>query len=90
MLGSQWEGLIDFRPNDTVGLLWAYNKFTSNDTLTTSPGSSETILETFYNVQVTPWFLIQPDMQYISQPSPVSTQSIPGAFVFTMRLTFIF
>jgi hypothetical protein len=90
MLGSQWEGLIDVRPNDTVGLLWAYNKFTSNDALTTAPGSSETILETFYNVQVTPWFLIQPDMQYISQPSPISTQSIPGAFVFTMRLTFIF
>ena len=90
MLGSQWEGLIDVRPNDTVGLLWAYNKFTSNDTLTTAPGSSETILETFYNVQVTPWFLIQPDIQYISQPSPDSTQSIPGAFVFTMRLTFVF
>ena len=90
MLGSQWEGLIDVRPNDTVGLLWAYNKFTSNDTLTTAPGSSETILETFYNVQVTPWFLIQPDIQYISQPSPDSTQSISGAFVFTMRLTFVF
>jgi porin len=90
MLGSQWQGLIDVRPNDTVGLLWAFNQFSGNDTLTTAPGSSETILETFYNVQVTPWFLIQPDMQYISQPSPDSTQNIPGAFVFTMRLTFVF
>ena len=90
MLGSQWQGLIDVRPNDTVGLLWAYNQFTENGALTTAPGSSETILETFYSVQVTPWFLIQPDMQYISQPSPDSTQSIPGAFVFTMRLTFVF
>ncbi len=90
MLGSQWQGLIDDRPNDTVGLLWAYNQFTGNNSLTTAPGSSETILETFYNVQVSPWFSIQPDMQYISQTSPDSAENIPGAFVFTLRLTFVF
>ena len=88
MLGSQWEGLIDVRPNDTVGLLWAYNKFTSNDTLTTAPGSSETILETFYNVQVTPWFLIQPDIQYIMNPG--GTRDLGNAFVIGGRLAVSF
>ena len=90
MLGSQWQGVIDARPSDTVGVLWAYNQFTSNQNVTTSPGSSEAILEAFYNVQVTPWFSIQPDMQYLSQPSSVSTSNIPGAWIFTMRLSFVF
>jgi porin len=90
MLGSQWQGLIDARPSDTVGVLWAYNQFSSNENVTTSPGSSEAILEAFYNVQVTPWFSIQPDMQYLSQPSSVSTSNIPGAWIFTMRLSFVF
>ena len=90
MLGSQWQGVIDARPSDTVGVLWAYNQFTSNQNVTTSPGSSEAILETFYNVQVTPWFSIQPDMQYLSQPSSVASSNIPGAWIFTMRLSFVF
>ncbi len=90
MLGSQWQGIIDARPNDTVGILWAYNQFTSNTNLTTSPGSSEAILEAFYDLQVTPWFSIQPDIQYLSQPSPSSSLNIPGAWIFTVRLSFVF
>ena len=90
MLGSQWEGVLDSRPNDTVGFLWAYTQFSSNDTLSTSPGSSEAIAEGFYSVQITPWFSIQPDVQYISQPSSISTANISGAWVTTVRLAFVF
>ena len=90
MLGTQWQGVIDARPSDTVGFLWAYNQFTSNESLTTSPGSSEAILEAFYDFQVTPWFSIQPDMQYLSQPSSDASANISGAWIFTMRLSFVF
>ena len=90
MLGTQWQGVIDARPSDTVGVLWAYNQFTSNENLTTSPGSSEAILEAFYDFQVTPWFSIQPDMQYISQPSSDASANISGAWIFTMRLSLVF
>ena len=90
MLGSQWQGVIDARPSDTVGFLWAYNQFSSNESLTTSPGSSEAILEAFYDFQVTPWFSIQPDMQYLSQPSSDASANISGAWIFTMRLSFVF
>jgi carbohydrate-selective porin OprB len=82
--------VIDARPSDTVGVLWAYNQFTSNENLTTSPGSSEAILEAFYDFQVTPWFSIQPDMQYLSQPSSDASANIPGAWIFTMRLSLVF
>jgi carbohydrate-selective porin OprB len=90
MLGSQWQGVIDARPEDTVGILWAYNQFTSNQNLTTSPGSSEAVAEVFYDLQVTPWFSIQPDMQYLSQPASVASSNIPGAWIFTLRLSFVF
>ena len=90
MLGSQWQGVIESRPNDTLGFLWAYTQFSSNETLSTSPGSSEAILEGFYNVQITPWFSVQPDIQYISQPSSVEASNIPGAWLLTVRLSFVF
>jgi porin len=90
MLGSQWQGVIESRPNDTLGFLWAYTQFSSNETLSTSPGSSEAILEGFYNVQITPWFSFQPDIQYISQPSSVEASNIPGAWLLTVRLSFVF
>ena len=90
MLGSQWQGVIESRPNDTLGFLWAYTQFSSNEALSTSPGSSEAILEGFYNVQITPWFAVQPDIQYISQPSSVEASNIPGAWLLTVRLSFVF
>ncbi len=90
MLGAQWQGVIESRPNDTVGFLWAYTKFSSNEALSTSPGSSEAILEAFYNVQINPWFSIEPDIQYISQPSSDATSNISGAWLLTVRLSFVF
>ncbi len=90
MLGSQWQGVIESRPNDTLGFMWAYTQFSGNASVTTSPGSSETIVEGFYCCQVTPWFSVQPDLQYISQPSAVASTNVPGAWVFTMRLSFVF
>ncbi len=90
MLGSQWQGVIESRPRDTVGFLWAYTQFSSNENLSLSPGSSETILEAFYDVQITPWFSVQPDIQYISQPSSDATSNISGAWLLTVRLSFVF
>ena len=90
MFGSQWQGVIESRPNDTLGFLWAYTQFSSNETLSTSAGSSEAILEGFYDVQITPWFSVQPDIQYISQPSSDAASNISGAWLLTVRLSFVF
>jgi porin len=54
------------------------------------PGSvnvvtDETIYEIDYGVQVTPWFLLRPDLQYIQRPG--GTGVIPNAFVMGLTAT---
>ena len=37
---------------------------------------SETVLEAFYRVQVTPWFYLQPDVQFIMNPGGMYNNSV--------------
>ncbi len=63
--GLRWRGPIPGRPDDNVGIAmtWAhlsrYAKTRYN---------SECILEGFYSLQVTPWLMVQPDLQYVIHP----------------------
>ena len=43
----------------------------------------ETSFETFYKVQLKPWFSIKPDLQYIANPGGQGTRD---ALAFTMRV----
>lgn len=90
MGGLTWQGLLPARPNDTFGALAGYTHFPDNPSITTSPGKGELVLESFYNVQVTPWLGLQPDVQYINQPSDVPGSGVSDAVILTLRVTINF
>lgn len=90
MGGLSWQGVIDARPNDTLGAMVAYGHFSDTPNLSFSPGLGETIVEGFYNFQVAPWLSVQPDVQYINQPSEMPSLDIGGAWIVTMRVVISF
>lgn len=52
------------------------------------PASHETAIEWTYRLQVTPWFAIQPDIQYVVNPG--ASRSIPNALAFGTRFAITF
>lgn len=81
--GITWTGLFGTRPDDTVGF-GPQCAFLSPDA--NLPRSYELSLETFYRAQVTPWFHLEPDVQYILNPGG----RYPDALVATIRAEIIF
>jgi len=73
-MGYVRRGAISCRPNDTCGggVSIAQMKGTPHN---------ETAIELFYKAQITPWMMIQPDIQYIANPSGI----YPDAVVIGMR-----
>lgn len=63
--GLEWTGAIPSRDDDVVGLGIFHGVFSpeSNDSRGT-----ETAVELFYHVQVTPWISIKPIIDYIANP----------------------
>ncbi len=90
MGGASWQGIFPERPTDTAGVLVAYNQFSNDPSLTVSPGDGEMIVEGFYEIQLTPSVGIQPDLQYINQPSSVSGASVDDAWILTFRVSISF
>ena len=78
--GLSWTGPIAERPNDITGVemqsIHFGNAFHAHD-------EYETSFETFYKVQLKPWFSIKPDLQYIANPGGQGTRD---ALAFTMRI----
>lgn len=58
-----YKGLLPKRDNDILGFGSAIADLTSRFSR-----RNETAIEGFYKIQITPWFAIQPDMQYIFNP----------------------
>lgn len=90
MGGTSWQGALPGRPNDTFGTMIAYAHFSNMPSLSFSPGQGEFIVETFYNIQVSPWLSVQPDVQFINQPSQMEALEIAGAWVLTLRVSVSF
>ena len=63
--GCQYQGLIPSRDDDVLGLAVAQGRL-SNGVSTSA--SRETIVELYYNAQVTPWLSVTPSLQYIANP----------------------
>jgi porin len=80
--GFQWTGPIpsQARAADVLGVGASYVDFGSSAAFT-EPYELE--LEGFYKVQLTPWFNVQPDVQYIIHPGGTG---IPNACVVTVRV----
>ena len=90
MGGTSWQGALPGRPNDTFGTMVAYAHFSNMPSLSFSPGQGEFVVETFYNIQLSPWLSVQPDVQFINQPSQMESLELAGAWVLTMRVSISF
>ena len=62
-IGFTYFGLINKRDQDVLGFGTAIANLSGR-----TQKKDEIVLESFYQIQLTPWFAIQPDMQYIFNP----------------------
>lgn len=74
--GLHYKGPLPKRDNDIAGVAVASGNFAPRLGDITSQIGSETALEAFYRIQVTPWFYLQPDVQYIMSPSGTYNNSV--------------
>jgi len=61
-LGLQYQGLLDGRDEDVLGVGFAHGTF-SNLASSTYIDDHESVLEVYYNAQITPWLSISPGIQ---------------------------
>jgi porin len=77
--GLLYKGLIPHRPEDKIGVAAAYARIGNNarrldaDTAFFSDSfypvrSAEAMIEMMYQAQLTPWWMVQPEVQYIIRP----------------------
>jgi porin len=98
--GLVYKGLVPRRPDDKIGLAAAYARVGNNarglDVDTGLFGnffypvrSGETMIELIYQAQLTPWWMLQPEMQYIIRPAGGVLNSDgtfrPNAWVIAVR-----
>ena len=78
--GAVISGLIDGRDQDVAGAGFAWASLNQGGT------NEESVIEVFYKAQVTPWMLLQPDLQYIVSPSGIYRDSVAVGFRFEVSL----
>lgn len=72
--GLTWFGPVPSRPDDVLGIAASALRYTSAYQRQTQAagdavGGGETILEVTYQINVTPWLVVQPDAQFFFNPS---------------------
>ena len=69
-LGLRYHGLLEGRDDDIAGIAVTYNH-TSDNFIQLNPGTlgNQTQFEATYRTQISPWFALQPTLQYISHPN---------------------
>lgn len=72
--GFQYQGLIWGRDDDVLGAGFAQGIF-SDKASTTYADDYESVVELYYNAQVTPWLNISPNIQYVANPGGNDTGS---------------
>ncbi len=85
--GVQYQGLVDGRDDDVLGVGYATGIYTDQ----TSQGfteNNESVLETYYNVAVSPWLTISPSVQFVSSPGGDRTVSDATILALRAQMTF--
>jgi len=72
--GFQYQGLLEGRDDDVLGVGFAQGIF-SNKASATYTDDYENVLELYYSAQVTPWLAVSPSIQYIANPGGDKTTS---------------
>jgi porin len=86
-LGLQYQGLLDGRDEDVLGVGFAHGTF-SNLASSTYTDDHESVLEAYYNAQITPWLILSPGIQYIANPGGDKTVSDAVVFGLRAQMTF--
>jgi porin len=79
--GALWRGLLPGRDDDAVGCGVAHCRF-SRGSYAVRTAHVETAVELFYKAYITPYFRVQPELQYIASPSGY----LPDALVAGVRV----
>jgi porin len=94
--GLTYKGPIPTRDNDILGAAFAYAPLSSGAKRAARAAgavavSAEMALEVTYQAQITPWLSVQPDLQYIINPThPGANQHISNALVLGGHVTLTF
>jgi len=88
-LGFQYQGLFDGRDDDVFGVGYSHGTF-SNAASSSYPEDYESVLEAYYNAQVTPWFVFGPSIQYVANPSNGDGTTSKDAVIFGLRAQMTF
>jgi porin len=72
--GLQYQGLIEGRDDDVLGIGYARGYF-SDGASATYPEDYESVVEAYYNANITPWLSVSPSVQYIVNPGGSDTTS---------------
>jgi porin len=84
--GFAWTGPVPGRDADVVGLGASWISFTDVAGAGIVDGD-EVAVEAFYKVQITPWFSLKPDLQYIANPGGIG---VDDALAATLRVEIAF
>jgi porin len=82
--GLSYQGLIPGRGQDIASLGVIYGTFSGY----IPSATAETVLEANYQVAVTPWLSVTPDLQYVIKPG--GSSNIPNALVIGAQLSVTF
>jgi porin len=86
-LGIGGKGIIPQRDNDTFGL--GYYFLDGSDDLRALTGiGSEQGVELFYNIEVTPWLHVTPDLQVLIDPGGSSDNDVAVVYGLRMQMRF--
>ena len=85
--GFQYQGLIEGRDDDVLGVGFAHGVF-SNRASSTYSEDYERVMELYYNAQISPWLNVSPSIQYITNPG--GAKGVSDAVMLGLRLQMSF
>jgi porin len=91
--GLSYKGLIPTRDKDTAGIGFGYAQLSNGARSSligqgASPIGAEMVVEITYQARITPWLILQPDLQYIINPG--ATTDLNNALVIGGRAAVTF
>ncbi len=85
--GMQYQGVLPGRDDDVLAVGTSQAIF-SDFASATYTADSETVIETYYSAQITPWLTISPNLQYVRHPG--GDQSIENTYIAGLRAQMAF
>ena len=92
--GLSFVGLVPRRPADLAGLAFSRSNFSRDysryeqSVNGTAPLDAELVIEASYRAQITPWWTLQPDLQFVCTPG--GNPECQDAVIFGLRTTLSF